>query len=453
MTGVFLCMICIALCAWAVTGDSVEKALEETIRSSLSLDFNLYNEDEDLYVLIINQEGYEICKGMASWQRVDQIRCTFSTDILSPGINKFDITVYSPKNRVLVLKSTVDFNYEPKPASSFSQAIGAVKDTVLCRGGKCYNTAVGREGKRDPLKKLFIVSGVVAVLGVFESIVFGQVLRAFQSFAAIFRPKQQAPLPVIEIAPPSDPSPPPAPDSNPDHFPPPDMPSRDLSYPPSASAQFTTRPPSRMSAVLQNAKRNMRGVTVSRSVKLAVFVCALALMHQDTVRSILAKGLSGNVIPTRTVTSLTPSASASAQKGQNKVPVNANPSSVPPPAIYQVSPSVRRQLEQRIAQDDFKQKQKQQQEQPQQQRQEKSLVSPRTEVSFVGKVKNPQKAPVKVAVRTKPAHWFYKHVILHTIMHHIPEFSKHVTIRNAARLVNEGIVPRWTAIQRMFRWK
>lgn len=432
LTVLVLVLLFVALCTGNSSNGDVEKALEETIRGSLSLDFNMHSRDEDLYVLIINQDGYEVCKGMINRQNIDQIRCTFSKDILNRGDNKFDITVYSPKNRVLVLKSSTIFNYNPKSGNPISEAIIAMKDSVFCRDGKCPEGASREDAlvRRDPLKKLLVASGAIAAAGVFASYIWPL------AFGTKRFPNPPVVAPLEEFLPPPPPPPSLPPADGPDIF----KPDSDRPRPPAPSG---LRPPSRLSSVLSSAKRSIRTAAATRPAKFAVFLCAVALMHPSSLQSLSDKFLSMRV-PTRPVVYPYPRlpAGSPVQAG------NRHREVLHRPVIRTVPPEVRRAIEREIHKhhdlDAY--------------RVQRHALS-ETDQARMSKLTRDLHAARRQQRRVSRPRFnlgaipeFFSHLLIHHIPEvatHVPEMAKKVTIRNTARLVNEGILPRLAALKKL----
>eukprot|EP00600_Ochromonadales_sp_CCMP1393_P000188 CAMPEP_0174985466 /NCGR_PEP_ID=MMETSP0004_2-20121128/18355_1 /TAXON_ID=420556 /ORGANISM="Ochromonas sp., Strain CCMP1393" /LENGTH=592 /DNA_ID=CAMNT_0016238113 /DNA_START=67 /DNA_END=1845 /DNA_ORIENTATION=+ len=114
-----LCLICHSLA-------ESEQSLEDAIKGSLTLDFSIYNRDDELYINIINEDGYRICDGRISRRNIEQIKCTYDKDLLRYGDNTFFITVYSTKSNNIILQTTSHFFYDHSP-TFVSKAIGFLK--------------------------------------------------------------------------------------------------------------------------------------------------------------------------------------------------------------------------------------------------------------------------------------------------------------------------------------
>ncbi|KAJ1440571.1 hypothetical protein B484DRAFT_443345 [Ochromonadaceae sp. CCMP2298] len=115
-----------AIACFGAADNSGEQSLEDAIKGSLSLDFSVYNKDDELYVNIINEDGYRICDGKISRRNLEQIRCTYDKDLLRYGDNTFFITVYSTKTNNIILQTTSHFFYDHSP-TLVARGVGFVK--------------------------------------------------------------------------------------------------------------------------------------------------------------------------------------------------------------------------------------------------------------------------------------------------------------------------------------
>lgn len=112
----------------SIVASASSQMLEDVLKGSISLDFSIYNRDEELYIHIINEDGYLICDGKInhSINENEKINCIYDTDLLKNGDNTFFITVYSVRKNNIVLQTTSHFYYNKGLLSYQSKIINNI---------------------------------------------------------------------------------------------------------------------------------------------------------------------------------------------------------------------------------------------------------------------------------------------------------------------------------------
>lgn len=143
--------------------NSVEKAWDDMIKDAISVDFSVYNRDEELFVNIINQDGYRICSANINRHSREQANCTLQKELLRDGDNTYFVTVYSLKNKTILQESVVHFFYDNIGKTWISSALRGAQNHILCtfRNGEECTSQVVQPRWRTTSSQIFSVAGIL----------------------------------------------------------------------------------------------------------------------------------------------------------------------------------------------------------------------------------------------------------------------------------------------------